>query len=80
MDQNRLQFADESVVRSYVESLKDVLSNSPLSEQKTFIRSFAKEVKVTGKEVLLKYTIPLPPDGLIEEKAGVLDAVQNGGR
>jgi site-specific DNA recombinase len=71
---------DTDVVRSYVENLRDVLSNSSLVEQKAFIRSFVKEVRVTGKEVLLTYTIPLPPEGSLQETAGVLDTVHYGGR
>jgi hypothetical protein len=49
-------------------------------EKKSFIRSFVKEVRVTGDEVQLTYTMPLPPDGVITEKAGVLDTVRHGGR
>lgn len=71
---------DADIVKSYVENLRDVLSHSPLMEQKAFIRSFVKEVKVTGGEVLLTYTIPLPPDGVTEDLTEVLDTVQNGGR
>jgi len=37
-------------------------------------------VKVTGEDVLLTYTIPLTPDGISEEKIGVLSTVQYGGR
>ena len=75
----KIQLADEKMVRSYVEDLQEVLTNSPLPEQKAFIRSFVKEVKVTGKEVLLTYTIPLPPEGLLQESAAVLDTVPLGG-
>ena len=76
----RIHLADEKVVRSYVEDLREVLAGSPLAEQKAFIRSFVKEVKVTGKDVLLTYTVPLPPYGLLQESAVVLDTVPLGGR
>ena len=77
--ERKIQLADEKVVRSYVEDLREVLAGSPLAEQKAFIRSFVKEVKVTGKEVLLTYTVPLPPEGLLQESAAVLDTVPLGG-
>jgi hypothetical protein len=79
LTERRIQLADEKVVRSYVEDLRQVLANSPLPEQKAFIRSFVKEVRVTGKEVLLTYTIPLPPEGSLQETATVLDTVHYGG-
>ena len=78
--QRKIELVDADVVRSYVENLRDVLSDSSLVEQKAFIRSFVKEVRVTGKEVLLTYTMPLPPEGSLQETAGVLDTVQYGGR
>ena len=79
LTERRIELADETVVRSYVEDLREVLTNSPLPEQKAFIRSFVKEVRVTGKEVLLTYTIPLPPEGTLQETAAVLDTVHYGG-
>ena len=75
----KIQLADKKMVRSCVEDLQEMLTNSPLPEQKAFIRSFVKEVKVTGKEVLLTYTIPLPPQRLLQESAAVLDTVPLGG-
>ena len=76
----KVELTDVALVKSYVEDLKEVLSNSPLSEQKAFIRSFIKEIRVTGKDVLLTYTIPLPPEGCLYEAAGGLDTVHYGGR
>ena len=70
-------FNAELVVK-YVEDLRCVLADSSLSERKTFIRSFVKDIHVANGEALLKYTIPLPPQGILEEKAGVLSTVQNG--
>ena len=63
----------------YVDDLRDVLSQGSLTEQKTFIRSFVKEVKVTGKEVVITYTIPLPSKGSLQETAAVLDTIHYGG-
>ena len=43
--------ADLKIVEDYAEELRNLLSNSSLAEQKAFIRSFVKEVKVTDKKV-----------------------------
>ena len=67
------------MVMRYVEDIRGLLSQGSLSEQKAFIRSFVKEVRVTGKEVLIIYTMPLPPDGTIHERAEVLSIVHDGG-
>ena len=45
----RMQLADMEIVMRYVEDLRGLLSQGSLSEQKAFIRSFVKEVGVTGK-------------------------------
>ncbi len=59
--------------------LRNTLSESSIAERKSFIRSFVKEVKVTGDEVLLTYTIPMLPKGMTEETLPVLSIVHDGG-
>jgi site-specific DNA recombinase len=80
LSDRRVQLADLATVTEYVDDLRNLLTYSSLAEQRTFIRSFVKEVKVTGKEVLLTYTMPLPPQGITQERAGVLNIVHYGGR
>jgi site-specific DNA recombinase len=67
------------MVTRCVDDLRSLLEESTLAERKSFIRSFVKEVKVTGDEVLLTYTMPLPPQGISEERVGVLYSVHYGG-
>ena len=71
---------DEKTVQHYVEDMRDVLTNSPLTERRSFVKSFVKEVKVTGKDVLLTYTIPMSRNRVLQEGVTVLDTVQDGGR
>jgi len=47
-----VELADTETVTQYVNDLRNLLSENPLTERKSFIRSFVKEVKVTGDEVL----------------------------
>jgi chromosome segregation ATPase len=63
----RVPLADLATATEYVDDLRNLLIYSSLAEQRTFIRSFVKDVKVTGKEVLLTYTMPLPPQGITRE-------------
>lgn len=80
LSDRRVELASPQIVSRYVGDLRDLLANSSLTERRAFIKSFVKEVKVTGDEVLLTYTMPLPPKETSEEKVGVLSTVQYGGR
>ncbi len=80
LSDRRVELADAETVASYVADLRDLLNESSLAERKTFIRSFVKEVKVTGDEALLTYTMPMLPRGVTEEKLPVLSIVHSGGR
>ena len=80
LSDRRVELASPEIVKSYVDDLRNLLNNSSLAERRAFIRNFVKEVKVTEDKVLLTYTIPLSPRGVLEEKVGVLSTVHHGGR
>ena len=80
LSDRRVELASPEMVANYMDDLRNLLNESSLAERKAFIRSFIREVKVTGDEVLLTYTMPLPPSGIPEEKVGVLSTVQYSGR
>jgi DNA invertase Pin-like site-specific DNA recombinase len=79
LSQRRVELADLEVVTRYVEDLRGLLTSSSLAERKSFIKSFVKEVRVTDDEAILTYTMPLPPEGSLTERAGVLSIVHPGG-
>ena len=79
LSDRRVELADAETVAQCVVDLRNTLSESSLAERKSFVRSFVKEVKVTGDEVLLTYTIPMLPGGIAEEKLPVLSIVHGGG-
>lgn len=79
LSDRRVEVASLETVTYYVNDLRNLLEESSLTERKSFVRSFVKEVKVTGDEVLLTHTIPLPPQGISEERVGVLYSVHYGG-
>jgi len=74
LSDRRVELAGPEMVKSYVDDLHNLLNRSSLTERKAFVRSFVKEVKVTG------YAMPFPSKGISEEKVGVLSTVQYGGR
>jgi len=55
----KVELADMETLKSHVENLRNLLEDSSLAERKSFIKSFVREVRVTGTEVLLSYNIPL---------------------
>ncbi len=69
-----------NTVTYYVDDRRGLLNQSSLPERRAFIRSFVKEVKVTGDEVLLTYTMPMPPNGISQEAVAVPPIVHYGGR
>ncbi len=79
LSDRHIQMANPDMVAECISDLRYLLSGSSLSQKKSFVRSFVKEVKVTGEEVLLTYTVPLLPKGVTEEKEPVLSIVHDGG-
>ena len=63
LSDRRVELADLGTVTQYVEGLHSLLMESTLAERKSFIKSFIKEVRITESEVVLNYTIPMPPEG-----------------
>lgn len=76
----RVELTDLETVTRYFDDLRSLLDENSLAERKSFIRSFVKEVKVTGDEVLLTYTVPVLSQGISEERVGVLCSVYHGGQ
>jgi len=81
LETGSLKLADMETVKSYVEDLRNLLEDSPLIERKSFIKSFVKEIRVAGHEVVLKYnTPPSVGAGPHQETLVVPPIVQYGGR
>ena len=74
------ELADLETISDYVDDLHDLLKEGSLAERRAFIKSFVKEVRVTGNEAVLSYTMPILPENVAIEKEGVLPTVQYGGR
>ena len=80
MSDRKVELADLETVSGYVSDLHSLLKEGSLAERKAFIRSFVREIKVTGDEVIMNYNIPLLPDNITVGKERVLPTVQYGGQ
>jgi site-specific DNA recombinase len=64
MSDRKVELADLETISYYVDDLHDLLKEGSLAERRTFIRSFIKEVRVTGDEAVLSYSMPILPEKL----------------
>jgi uncharacterized protein with von Willebrand factor type A (vWA) domain len=80
LSDRKIELADINTVKTSVSDLRKLLDESSLCERRAFIRSFIKEIIVTGDTVQLNYDLPLSQEGLSCEEIGVLPIVHNGGR
>jgi len=80
LSDRKVDLADEETIWEYVLDLRSLLSRGSLTERKAFIKSFVREVEVTGKQVVLSYSIPVSQKGISREEVSVPPIVHNGGR
>ncbi len=80
MSDKKVGLADLESITECVDDLHELLTEGSPAERRTFIRGFVKEVKVTGNEVVLSYTMPILPDNMTMDEDGVLHTVQYGGQ
>jgi len=78
LSDRRVELASPDIVRSYAADLRNLLKRSELAERKAFIRNFVREVRVTGDEVVLTYTMPLVSNESFVDRIRVLPIVQHG--
>ena len=88
LSQRRVVLDDVETIATYAQDLSQFLNESELTERRAFIESFVKEIVVQPGGALLRYTIPMPEDSLIEGRDSeevalhgpVLSTVKSGGR
>ena len=49
--------------------MKDFLQESELTERRSFIESFVKEIIVIPGDALIRYTVPMPDDSFLAGRA-----------
>jgi site-specific DNA recombinase len=75
----KAEVATQQEVAECAADFKKLLQEGSLVEKKAFVRSFVNEVRVTGEQVLVNYTVPVSAPRLKDEKDPVLDVVHYGG-
>ena len=78
MERRRVELPGTEEIQVYVADFREFLQKGTIPERKALIRNFVKGIEITGDEVTLTYTIPMPSDGVTKESASVLDFVQSG--
>lgn len=78
MQSNVFEMPDIAVIREYVSDLRTLLGSSPIVEQRAFLKSFVKEIKVDKEKMKVHYSLPMPPKKSEEEVIVVLPFIQYG--
>ena len=56
-------------ISAYAKDMKDFLQESELTERRSFIESFVKEIIVIPGDALIRYTVPMPDDSFLAGRA-----------
>ena len=67
--QRRKVLDDVNTIAAYAKDMRDFLNESELTERRAFIKSFVKEIVVMPGDALLRYTILMPDDSLVQGRA-----------
>ena len=85
--QRRKVLDDVKTIAAYAKEMRDPLNESELTERRTIIKSFVKEIVVMPGDTLLRYTVPMPDNRMLPGKAvekvilsgSVLSTIHDGG-
>ncbi len=80
MSDRRVELVNLETMTEYIVDMQAVLREGTLVERKAFIRSFVKDIRVSGDDVVLIYSVPELPEKVSLEEIGVPRIVQRGGR
>ncbi len=76
--QRKADFPTSTEIAEYVSDFRGFLEAGTFPERKALIRNFVKSIEVLDDDVTLRYTIPMPSDGVTRDETSVLDFVQSG--
>ena len=69
LSQRRAHLDDVKTISAYAKDMKDFLQESELTERRSFIESFVKEIIVIPGDALIRYTVPMPDDSFLAGRA-----------
>ena len=76
--ERRVLLDSADTIASFASDMSDFLRTSELTETRTFVRSFVKQITVKPGQAVIHYTIPMPEDSPIGRADA--DAVALSGR
>jgi hypothetical protein len=79
MSDRKVELADLETISNYVADLRGLLKNGTLVERRAFIKSFIKDIEVTGNDAILSYSLPMIPQKIDLEDKRVLPTVRYSG-
>ena len=62
LSERRAHLDNVDTIAAYARDMKDFLEESELTERRSFIESFVKEIMVIPGDALIRYTVPMPND------------------
>ena len=71
---------DAETIAAHAQDMSEFLNESQTTERRAFIETFVKEVVVMPGSALLRYTIPMPVDGLMPGRNAEEMALDGPGR
>ncbi len=80
MSDRRVALLDIRDITEYVTDMQNLLQYGSLTERKSFIKGFVKEIKVTGSEAKISYSIPEVPEKVYVGEEKVPRIVHHGGQ
>ena len=78
LEQRRADLPSTPEIKRYVAEFREFLEAGTIPERKALIRNFVESLEVDDRDAILRYTIPMPSDGVTRERTPVLDFVQSG--
>ena len=69
LSERRAHLDDVNTIAAYAKDMKDFLEESELTERRSFIESFVKEIMVIPGDALIRYTVPMPNDRFLAGQA-----------
>ena len=65
LSERREVLDDVDTITAYAQEMKEFLKTSELTESRSFIRSFVREIAVDTGKAVIQYSMPMPRDGRI---------------
>jgi site-specific DNA recombinase len=70
---------DAETIKAHARDLKAILEEADLGSSKAFLKTFVKRVEINGNDAVIRYTLPVPPNGDMKDKVTVLPIDTPGG-